>query len=545
MKVSTAITVLASYATLFVGVNASSNEKQTHNASIRATSSKRDRSTRRLQTEGCILLLKKVLYEDHSEKEEVECFDATTNHIISLSAYEAQLIDRIKSGEIQSGGATLKQEGAFYDDENRRLMLIEDERNIDSLTIESIPMDHEAQRRKLVEGTKSVLVIRADANDLSTTSNESTLSDNWFGNGRDTVNFKSQMEACSYNKFQVEKSTVNSSFGTDGVYSVNLDLNVAGVSDGTVRNAMLDAAEAALGVSNLRNQADYVALCIPGGTSGSWIAYAYVNSWLSVYNNNCGENSSYDDQTGMMGYSYGSDDGPRMCFNAAKNAQLGWYEDKTETVSGTGWTGSLHGISDYGSSSSSTVLLKIEGRSYDWYVSFNRRSGINSGTKEGANQVLIHRREKGTGYSTSKLMAKRGSGGEYSNNDISSYPIKVDSIGTFATVTIGAPPAGPTPAPTNAPTTGPTPPPVPAPSREPTSSAPTRPPVLDDNQCSSISNRGVCRRQVGCSWNRFQKKCIEAPTTDVCRSFNNKKARCKKSGCRYNVNKGRCRGFYD
>ena len=200
-------------------------------------------------------------------------------------------------------------------------MLIEDERNIDSLTIESIPMDHEAvQRRKLVEGTKSVLVIRADANDSSTTSNESTLSDNWFGNGRDTVNFKSQMEACSYNKFQVEKSTVNSSFGTDGVYSVNLDFNVAGVSDGTVRNAMLDAAEAALGVSNLRNQADYVALCMPGGTSGSWIAYAYVNSWLSVYNNNwcgyvsaqmhevghnlnfghSGESSTYDDQSGEL-----------------------------------------------------------------------------------------------------------------------------------------------------------------------------------------------------------------------------------------------------
>lgn len=481
-----------------------------------------------------------------------------------MSAYEAQLIDRIKSGEIQSGGATLKQEGAFYDDDNRRLMLIEDERDIDSLTIESIPMDHEAQRRKLVEGTKSVLVIRADANDSSTTSSESTLSDNWFGNGRDTVNFKSQMEACSYNKFQVEKSTVDSSFGTDGVYSVNLDFNVAGVSDGIVRNAMLDAAEAALGVSNLRNQADYVALCIPGGTSGSWIAYAYVNSWLSVYNNNwcgyvsaqmhevghnlnfghSGENSSYDDQTGVMGYSYGSDDGPRMCFNAAKNAQLGWYDDKTETVTGTGWTGSLHGISDYGSSGASTVLLKIEGRSYDWYVSFNRRSGINSGTKEGANQVLIHRREKGTGYSTSKLMAKRGSGGKYSNNDISSYPIQVDSIGTFATVTIGAPPAGPTPAPTNAPTTGPTPPPVPVPTREPTSSAPTRPPVLDDNQCSSISRRKVCRGQVGCSWNRFQKMCIEAPTTEVCRSFNNKKGRCKKSGCRYNLNKGRCRGFY-
>ena len=112
MKVATAITSIVSCAALIVGGNASSNEKvsssivvynmshrkspafsaaafysdplqQTHNTPIRSASNKRDQSARRLQTEGCILLLKKVLYEDHSEKEEVECFDATTIMIMS------------------------------------------------------------------------------------------------------------------------------------------------------------------------------------------------------------------------------------------------------------------------------------------------------------------------------------------------------------------------------------------------------------------------------------------------------------------------------
>ena len=36
----------------------------------------------------------------------------------------------------------------------------------------------------------------------------------------------------------------------------------------------------------LNTIADYVILCLPPGTLGGWIAYAYINSWLSVYNDN-------------------------------------------------------------------------------------------------------------------------------------------------------------------------------------------------------------------------------------------------------------------
>ena len=67
----------------------------------------------------------------------------------------------------------------------------------------------------------------------------------------------------------------------------------------------------------------FVGQCIPPGTSGGWIAYAYINHWLSVYNDrwceypsgqmhelghnlnlaHSGEGATYDDQSGMMGYS--------------------------------------------------------------------------------------------------------------------------------------------------------------------------------------------------------------------------------------------------
>merc|ERR1711862_602155 len=44
------------------------------------------------------------------------------------------------------------------------------------------------------------------------------------------------------------------------------------------------------------------------------------------------EVGTYKYQTGMMGYSYSQDDGPVMCFNAAKSHQTGWYSDEVTVV---------------------------------------------------------------------------------------------------------------------------------------------------------------------------------------------------------------------
>jgi hypothetical protein len=137
--------------------------------------------------------------------------------------------------------------------------------------------------RKLQTVTKRVLVIRAVAADSSTTASESTLSDDIFGTLGDAVNLKSQYSSCSNGKLLFEPLTTNSLVGTDGVYTVSLPTTfVSGASDGTIREAMVNKATADLGT--LTSIADYVMLCLPPGTSGGWIAYAYVNWWLSVYN---------------------------------------------------------------------------------------------------------------------------------------------------------------------------------------------------------------------------------------------------------------------
>lgn len=110
-----------------------------------------------------------------------------------------------------------------------------------------------------------------------------------------------------------------------------------------MNNAISDELSSQFAVSSPKFLADFVMYCLPPDTTSS-LAYAYMNSWLSIYNNvactyysiqmhelghniglsHSGEGScEYADTSGIMGYSYRLDDSPKMCFNGAKNWQLG------------------------------------------------------------------------------------------------------------------------------------------------------------------------------------------------------------------------------
>jgi hypothetical protein len=156
-----------------------------------------------------------------------------------------------------------------------------------------------------------------------------------------------------------------------------------------------------------------------------------------------------------------------MCFNAAKSWQLGWYADKTVTLDKrrkTSHVGVLGGIADY-SDSNNIVLVKLNtGRSTDYYVNFNRQSGINSGTVEGGNQVTVVRAAgEGTGYAESELVAKLSAGKRFKIKNFDrtgeKATIRVHSIGATARVSICI---GPCPAPTRPPTRSPTKSPTPS-----------------------------------------------------------------------------------
>ena len=150
---------------------------------------------------------------------------------------------------------------------------------------------------------------------------------------------------------------------------------------------------------------------------------------------------TYEDQTGIMGASYPNSDSPRMCFNAAKSWQTGWYRDKGITINSNGadnsFDGILHGIADY--PIATTVLLRIQNRSgNDHFVNFNAKRGINAQTQEARNMVTVVRRPRGgrNSYAESELVAKLDSGESF---EIRGYIIRVgriDAVEGTAEVTV-------------------------------------------------------------------------------------------------------------
>jgi hypothetical protein len=206
-----------------------------------------------------------------------------------------------------------------------------------------------------------------------------------------------------------------------------------------------------------------------------------------------------------MGYSYRSDDGAEMCFNAAKSWQLGWYEDKAVPLNEASdnimsYQGVLGGIADYADSDHKVLVKLNTGSSTDYYVNFNRQSGINVGTQEGRNQVtVVAQGGEGGGYAESELLAKLSAGDAWSLSNFdgvsgTTATVTVNSIdGATADVSICIGPCpSPTPVPTPVPTTpDPTPGPTSSPPSSPSTPNPTPGPPPSSPTIISVTVLGV------------------------------------------------------
>ena len=135
---------------------------------------------------------------------------------------------------------------------------------------------------------KTVLVLRIEAADAQTTASEAVLANSIFGASGDVLNLKSIYNQCSNGQLQFEPQTNHYLIGTDGVYTVRLPATtVIGAPDDTIREAAITQASQDFGGVALDTIANYVIVCIPPGTAGGgWVAYAFMNHWLSVYNDN-------------------------------------------------------------------------------------------------------------------------------------------------------------------------------------------------------------------------------------------------------------------
>jgi len=280
------------------------------------------------------------------------------------------------------------------------------------------------------QGIKKVLVVRANGQGSSTTASRDTLSDKIFGTNGDNHTLKSQYLDCSHGKLLFQPYTGMTRAGTyidNGVIDVTINTYVPGTSRYDVEDAIERAADQLVG--RLQDQFDHVMLCLPpGSASGSnrnWIAYGYVNSWLTVFNDDFCESMttqvheighnlglahsgkdgiSYGDKTGMMGYSYNRDNGPLQCFNPAKTYQLGWLNDKAVEVDPNAgrWEGTVIGTADYSNPTvdpNANVIVKVE----DLYIGYNRKKGMNAGVNAAGDAVIIV--EQGPGYTDSDFLA--------------------------------------------------------------------------------------------------------------------------------------------
>ena len=149
--------------------------------------------------------------------------------------------------------------------------------------------------------------------------------------------------------------------------------------------------------------------------------------------------ASYEDQTGTMGYSYKVDEGPLMCFNAAKSWQSKWYASKTTTVTFANYscqTRRLSGVADYGSTPN-RVVLKFKNPNntgVDLFVAFNAKKGINSGTQEAPNLVtVVQAGLGGEGYSKSVLLSKLANGKSFSTSNFGGKKLLIKVVAISGT----------------------------------------------------------------------------------------------------------------
>eukprot|EP00557_Chaetoceros_sp_GSL56_P003157 CAMPEP_0176495950 /NCGR_PEP_ID=MMETSP0200_2-20121128/10937_1 /TAXON_ID=947934 /ORGANISM="Chaetoceros sp., Strain GSL56" /LENGTH=522 /DNA_ID=CAMNT_0017893877 /DNA_START=1696 /DNA_END=3260 /DNA_ORIENTATION=- len=300
----------------------------------------------------------------------------------------------------------------------------------------------------IVDGDKPILVVKVvDAVGKARAESLSTISDDVFGTFGDPVNLKSQMFACSFGQLNILPATENqvSNKGNivNGVMQVTIPVTLEGNSRSTIRNAVTTEVQNVLGLT-LPGPFQQVMYVLENCyVDCGWAAYAYINSWNSVYQggyykqvgvqmHELGHNfnlahsgglngATYTDHTCLMGNPLYSDDVGKMCFNGAKSWQIGWYDDRkimiNPNLSGfTSWSGRLIGIANYDSTGNEPVVVKIEtGTAADQFIAFNRATGVNSQNDEADDEVTIVEvtGNNGEGYAQSFLKAHLVQGESY------------------------------------------------------------------------------------------------------------------------------------
>lgn len=239
------------------------------------------------------------LGDDHTE-ESFQCMldssdtNGQANQILPIRASIAQLSkmkDMLNKGELRPGKSTLNHGGAVFGKDG---LFIPPGLNIASAVRNNGNGNDKNNSRFLqgdVFGDKPILVVKViDVNGKQRPETVAQIGDDIFGTINDPVNLKSQMKACSFDQLNIIPGTYSPTKipagepSAPGVIQINISIALDGGDDRyAIHNAVTAAVQTKLGHS-LPGPYEQVMYVLEKCYTGcGWAAYAYVNSWMSVY----------------------------------------------------------------------------------------------------------------------------------------------------------------------------------------------------------------------------------------------------------------------
>jgi len=394
-----------------------------------------------------------VNVDEHYDVTSFSCVTESSNYFYPIklaSTEEEYMTGLLDSGSIISNESTL---------------IIDEDISFDGHTITSTGTHHPnfqtrntSPRRRLEEGNKPILAVKVtDINGLAHSDSAAMIGDNIFGTNNDLVNLKSQMAACSFGQLNIVTEyteDISEHEAAPGVIEVTIPIGLTVNDRYAIHNAITTAVQTKLGF-NLPGPFEQVMYVIEKCYVGcGWAAYAYVNSWMSVYQgdnykqvavqmheigHNFGfshsgglDGQTYTDHTCLMGNPLYGDDVGRMCFNPAKNWAIGWYDSRKIEVDISqnylSHNETIIGIADFDNNPQErNVIIKLEtGTSYDYFVGFNRAIGVNSENDAADDEVTIILTSHNVAYSQSYLQATLQEGESWTINGVTLTAEEID-----------------------------------------------------------------------------------------------------------------------
>lgn len=233
----------------------------------------------------CILTLRAIQYFNKDKKRregdatwtcELQGADAVMagHSYVKVKGLSKKLLAEKK---VKSGVTTLSVEGATIVNEGGEDEIVIPANASLTFGVDTRRLSEHHGRKLQSMGDKSVLVVRVNAKDKSTSGNETWLSQLVFGGGA-YKSLKDQYEDCSYDKLKLTKAGgtgVNSSLGTT---TVSISDNVNGADIFSIETLIDKAVQTKVGLvagnwGNLNNKFKHVIFCVPDGTlwgGGYW-----------------------------------------------------------------------------------------------------------------------------------------------------------------------------------------------------------------------------------------------------------------------------------